>query len=152
MSKEALFNILNNQYYLEDLSILDLFSGTGNISYEFASRGAQNITAVDGNIGCVRFITKTAKELNYEISVIKSDVFQFLKKHIGQYDIVFADPPYDFDLEKFTSIVDLVFGQHLLSDKGVLIVEHSEQTDLSGHQRFTRSRKYGGNLFSFFEN
>ncbi|WP_350287011.1 RsmD family RNA methyltransferase [uncultured Croceitalea sp.] len=152
MAKEALFNILNNQYYFEDLSILDLFSGTGNISYEFASRGAHNITSVDGNIGCVRFIAKTAKELEYQISVIKSDVFQFLKKHLEQYDVIFADPPYDFNLEKFTSIADLIFEQQLLTDDGVLIIEHSEQTDLSGHQRFTESRKYGGNLFSFFEN
>ena len=152
MAKEALFNILNNQYYFEDLSILDLFSGTGIISYEFASRGVQNITAVDGNIGCVRFITKTAKELDCEISVVKSDVFQFLKKHLDQYDVIFADPPYDFDLEKFTAIADLVFEQQLLSDEGVLIVEHSEQTDLSGHYKFLESRKYGGNLFSFFEN
>ena len=78
MAKEALFNILNNQYYFDDISVLDLFSGTGNISYEFASRGTEDITAVDDNYGCIKFINSTAENFDMPIKTIKSDVFKFL--------------------------------------------------------------------------
>ena len=80
MAKEALFNILNFQIDFENTVLLDLFSGTGNISYEFLSRGTTNITAVDQHFGCVKFINKTAKELDAEITTVKSDVFKYLKK------------------------------------------------------------------------
>ena len=84
MAKEALFNILNNQYYFDDISVLDLFSGTGSISYEFASRGTKMITAVDEDFGCIKFINKTAEEFEMDIRTIKSDVFKFLEKSSGQ--------------------------------------------------------------------
>ena len=80
MAKEALFNILNNRIYFDELSVLDLFSGTGSISFEFASRGTENITAVDQDYGCVKFINKTTEEFNMPINVIKSDVFKYLEK------------------------------------------------------------------------
>ena len=95
MSKESLFNILNNHFNFNGLKVLDLFSGTGNISYEFASRGAGPITSVDGDMGCVNFIKKTATELDLDISAIKSDVFSFLERNKTTYDIIFADPPYN---------------------------------------------------------
>lgn len=152
MAKEALFNILNNTYYFDDISVLDLFAGTGNISYEFASRGTEQITAVDGHYGCVKFIMQTADEFNMNISAIKSDVYKFLETHKQQYTLVFADPPYDFTDEQFTEIPELVFKNQLLETEGLLIVEHSKHTDLSHLEHFSHAKHYGGSVFSFFEN
>ncbi len=152
MAKEALFNILNNQYYFEDISVLDLFSGTGNISYEFASRGTEQITAVDDHYGCIKFINETAEAFGMSISTIKSDVFTFLEKSKQQHTIIFADPPYDFELDTFSKIPELVFKNQLLEEDGLLIVEHSKHTDLSALEHYTHSKSYGGNRFSFFKN
>lgn len=151
MAKEALFNILNNQYYFAEITVLDLFSGTGNISFEFASRGTESITSVDSDFGCIKFISKTAEELNAPIESIKSDVYKYLEKTNKQFDIIFADPPYDFSQENFLKIVNLVFDNNLLSDVGTLIIEHSKHTSLEDHPKFGYSKKYGGNMFSFFE-
>lgn len=150
MAKEALFNILNNTYYFEDITLIDLFAGTGNISYEFGSRGTENIIAVDANHGCIKFIDKTSKELDLDISTIKSDVFSFLEKSGSTADVIFADPPYDLSIEDFTKIPELVFKNNMLTEQGVLIIEHSKHTDLTGLKHFTNLRKYGGSVFSFF--
>lgn len=151
MAKEALFNILNNHYNFSELSVLDLFAGTGNIAYEFASRGADRITAVDADFGCVKFIDQTAKAFDFGIQAIKSDVFKFLEKSGFKADIIFADPFYDMSLENFEKIPELVFERHLLLEHGMLVIEHSKHTDLGHVPHFSRSRKYGGSVFSFFE-
>ncbi|MUU77368.1 16S rRNA (guanine(966)-N(2))-methyltransferase RsmD [Winogradskyella endarachnes] len=151
MAKEALFNIINNHYYFDDISVLDLFSGTGNISYEFASRGTEQITSVDANFGCIKFINETAEAFDMNITTIKSDVFKFLEKLKQKHTIIFADPPYDFELDTFSKIPELVFKNELLEDTGLLIVEHSKHTDLSHLEHFSYSKSYGGNMFSFFE-
>jgi 16S rRNA (guanine(966)-N(2))-methyltransferase RsmD len=151
MAKEALFNILNNQYYFDDISVLDLFSGSGNISYEFASRGTEQITAVDANYGCIKFINETAEAFEMAISTVKSDVFKFLEKSKQKHSIIFADPPYDFEVEAFAKIPDLVFKNQLLEDEGILVVEHSKHTDLSHLEHYSYFKSYGGNMFSFFE-
>ena len=151
MAKEALFNILNNRYYFDQLSVLDIFSGIGSIGFEFASRGAEQITCVDLNQGCIRFLEKTDKELDLGIQIIKSDAYSFLEKTNSKFDVIFADPPYDFDQERFQNIVDLVFDRNLLNEDGLLIIEHSKKTDLSQNSTFTQSKKYGSNVFSFFE-
>ncbi len=151
MAKEALFNILNNTYHFEEVSVLDLFAGTGNISYEFASRGANNVISVEMGYRCVKFIYDTAKELGLGINPIKSDVFKFLSKTSLKFDIVFADPPYDLPLETFAEIPTLVFKNELLTENGMLIVEHSKQMDLSKLDHFTHHRKYGSSGFSFFQ-
>ena len=151
MAKESLFNILNNLYYFDDISVLDLFSGSGNISYEFASRGTERITSVDANFGCIKFINETAEDFEMSIQTIKSDVFKFLEKATSKSTIIFADPPYDYPVEKFAKIPELVFQNTLLEDDGVLIVEHSKHTDLSQLAHYTHSKSYGGNMFSFFE-
>lgn len=150
-AKESLFNILNNHYYFDEISVLDLFSGTGNISYEFASRGSNAITAVDANAGCIQFIQKTNKELELGISCFKSDVYKFLEKTTLTTDIIFADPPYDFTKEQFAKIAELVFERDLLSEEGYLIIEHSKHTDLSDVPYFSYLKRYGGSVFSFFE-
>lgn len=152
MAKESLFNILNNDYYLHEISVLDLFSGIGSISFEFASRGTTQITAVDENSGCIQFLEKINKELDLNLQIIKSDVYSFLEKTSQKYDVIFADPPYDFESEKFQKIVDLIFERNLLAENGTLIIEHSKQTDLSQNENFIRLKKYGSNRFSFFEN
>lgn len=151
MSKEALFNILNNQFDFSELKILDLFSGTGNISYEFSSRGSKPITSVDANFGCVQFIRRTAAEFDMDIHPIKSDVFSFLEKAKGSFDIIFADPPYDLPQKDFEKISLLVFQNELLSEDGLMIIEHSKHTKLDHLSHFSYQKNYGGSVFSFFE-
>lgn len=151
LSKEALFNILNHQFSFRELRVLDLFAGTGNISYEFASRGAEPITSVDADFGCVNFIKKTAKEFDMDITAIKSDVFKFLERNKMKYDIIFADPPYDLTQEQFDKVQQLVFENDVLEEDGLLIIEHSTQTKMEHLEHFSNSRKYGGSIFSFFE-
>jgi len=152
MAKEALFNILNNSYYFEELSVLDLFAGSGNIGYEFASRGSKNVVAVDMDHRCVKFIQTTAKDLDFDIKTIKSDVFKYLAGASGGYDIVFADPPYNLSETAFAKIPELVFKQQLLLEEGLLVIEHSKHLSLSHLAHFTIQRRYGGSVFSFFEN
>ena len=151
MAKEALFNILNNQYYFHEVSVLDLFAGTGSISYEFASRGTEHIVCVDQDYGCVKFINETAEAFEMAIQIIKSDVYKFLEKSSLQSTIIFSDPPYAFTLEQFYKITELVFQNKLLEDDGLLIIEHSKHTDLSNLEHFSYSKNYGGSVFSFFE-
>ena len=151
MAKESLFNIINNNFYFENLTVIDLFSGTGNISFEFASRGAQNVYSIDQHFGCVKYVTSTAKELDLEINTYKSDVYKFIEKTPLKADIIFADPPYDFETEQFLKIANIVFDREILNKDGLLVIEHSKHTDLSTHANFSYSKKYGGNMFSFFE-
>lgn len=151
MAKESLFNILNNHFNFSELRILDLFSGTGNISYEFASRGAKPITSVDADFGCINFIKKISTELDFDITTIKSDVFKFLERSNSSYDIIFADPPYHLSQEQFESIITLIFENELLEEDGMLIIEHSKDMKLEHMMHFSFSKHYGGTTFSFFE-
>lgn len=151
MAKESLFNILNNLIYFDDITVLDLFAGTGNISYEFASRGTEQITCVDQDFNCIKFINKTADFFKMSIQTIKSDVFKFLEKTTLSSDIIFADPPYKFSDEQFFKIPELVFQNKLLTPDGLLIIEHSKHTELSTLNYFSYSKSYGGSVFSFFE-
>lgn len=149
-AKEALFNILNNHYHFTALKVIDLFSGTGNISFEFASRGAVEIIAVDGHFECVKFINKISDELDFPIRTVKSDVFKYLQATGETANIIFADPPYDFDQTALQVIVDTVFSRNLLLEGGSLIIEHSKRMDLSELDHFSEARKYGNSVFSFF--
>lgn len=151
MSKEALFNVLNNYFNFSGLKVLDLFAGTGNISYEFASRGSENITCVDGDFGCVKFIKQTADEFDFNIAGIKSDVFKFLEKNKSSYDIIFADPPYNLDQKTFEKLVELIFANELLQEDGMMVIEHSKYTKLDHMINFSFKKSYGGSIFSFFE-
>jgi 16S rRNA (guanine(966)-N(2))-methyltransferase RsmD len=151
MSKEALFNVLNNHFSFEGLKVLDLFAGTGNISFEFASRGSTPITSVDADFGCVKFIKQIASEYDFNIAATKSDVFSFLEKNKTSYDIIFADPPYALDQKTFEKIIDLVFQKELLNNEGIMIIEHSKYTKLDHMMHFSFKKSYGGSIFSFFE-
>ena len=151
VAKESLFNIIENDYNIDSIKVLDLFGGTGSISYEFASRGCNDITCVELNYKHYSFISKTTFELgiNKEIQVTKANVFRYLEKCPHQFDFIFADPPYD--LKGIETIPELVFSNNLLLPNGTLIVEHSENTNLSHLPFFTRTKKYGSVNFSFFE-
>lgn len=151
MSKEALFNVLNNHFNFSGLKVLDLFAGTGNISFEFGSRGSESITSVDADFGCIKFIKQTATEFDFNIAAIKSDVFKFLEKHGSVYDIIFADPPYGLDQQAFEKIVALVFERELLSEEGMMVIEHSKYTKMDQLEHFSFQKSYGGSFFSFFE-
>lgn len=150
-AKEALFNILRVRLNFSDISVLDLFAGTGNISFEFASRGVENITSVDAHFGCVKYIRQITEELSFPITPIKSDVQKYLDASNGKFDVIFADPPYDFEIEQLENIVKTVFEKQLLSEDGMLIIEHFKMTDISALENFSEARKYGSCAFSFFE-
>lgn len=151
MAKEALFNILNNRFYFAEVTVLDLFSGTGNISYEFASRGVSRTISVDSNSGCTQFIEKTSNLLDLAIKVVQNDVFKYLEETEDTVNIIFADPPYDMALADFENIPALVFTNQLLLEDGLLIIEHSKHMKLSHVPHFSHERKYGNSVFSFFE-
>lgn len=150
-AKEALFNILQNQYFLGDLKVLDLFAGTGNISFEFASRGTEDLIAVDAHAGCTAFIRTTAESLDLPIVTVKSDVFSFLGRSNEVFDLIFADPPYDFEEEELLELINLCTSPDRLKPEGVFVLEHTKEKDFSGHPNLRESRKYGGSVFSFFE-
>tara|TARA_Y100000589_G_scaffold291166_1_gene294405 strand:- start:7037 stop:7570 length:534 start_codon:yes stop_codon:yes gene_type:complete len=150
-AKEALFNILSNQVDFSTSSVLDLFSGTGNMLYEFLSRDVKNAVAIDKNYGCTGFIKQTVKELGEEekTTILLGDVFSKLPKLKQSFDIIFADPPYD--LKNIAQIPELVFEHHLLNEDGIMIIEHGKQTDLSHLTHFKEMRNYGNVNFSIFQ-
>ena len=148
-AKEALFNILRSRIDFDDIKVLDLFSGTGNLSYEFASRGVHSILAIDNNFGCTRFISKTAKQLNADgLKVYKSDVFKYLEKASDQYDVIIADPPYQ--MENKERIAELIFERDLLKENGIFILEHPDQDDFSELPHFDTHKSYSSVNFSLF--
>ncbi|MBZ9779207.1 RsmD family RNA methyltransferase [Psychroflexus sp. CAK8W] len=151
MAKEGLFNILNNRLHFRDLEVIDLFAGIGSISFEFISRGTQRITAVDSNYDCIKFLTKTSEELDLNLNIIKSDVFDFLEKTPQKADLIFADPPYGIPLEEFERIENTIRERKLLNEDGLLIIEHSKHTKLEHIDTFSEQRRYGNSVFSFFK-
>lgn len=129
--------------------MLDLFAGTGNMSYEFMSRGCKKVVAVELNRRCVDFIQQTSSKLKLEqLFIIRADVFRFLESGRARFDIIFADPPYDMD--DISKIPELVFKKQLLKPDGCLILEHSKRDDFNEYPNFWQSRRYGNVNFSFF--
>jgi 16S rRNA (guanine966-N2)-methyltransferase len=149
-AREALFNILANHFDFEDIRVLDLFSGTGSISFEFASRGCSEIDLVDSNHRSVQFIGKIAEELGMKgIHAVRMDVFRFVPVCKKQYHVVFADPPYD--LKNLQDIPELVLGHRLLLPGGWLVVEHGKEYNFLKTPQFFDERNYGSVHFSFFK-
>jgi 16S rRNA (guanine(966)-N(2))-methyltransferase RsmD len=149
LAKEALFNILTNRFDFEKIRVLDLFSGTGSISIEFASRGVPEIVSVDSDFGCCKYL-KTMVE-QYQLQAIhptKANVFKFLTQHTEPFDLIFADPPYD--LPQLPQIPSKIIEQHLLKPEGCLILEHPSMKRLDNDPNFKERRKYGSSSFSFF--
>ncbi len=147
-SKEGLFNILQNSIDFKRIKVIDLFSGTGSISYEFASRGSKNISALDINKQCVKFIQKTSDTLDMKITVNQLECFRFLEKNSMSFDLIFADPPYKFDIGNYRKIISLC--EKRLTKKGFLVIEHFKKINLSEIEGFSYKRVYGNNVFSFF--
>ncbi|MGH2622358.1 MAG: RsmD family RNA methyltransferase [Sphingobacterium sp.] len=149
LAKEALFNILNNKIDIEDMNCLDLFAGTGNISFELASRGAKLIDSIDIHGKCIFYIEQSANKMNFsQIKARKADVFKFIKSAKSSYDLIFADPPYDID--QLPQLAKLIFETNLLTPGGLLIVEHPSNRKLMDHPYFVETRKYGNSSFSFY--
>lgn len=141
--------MLNNRIDYEEVSVLDLCCGTGNITLEFASRGAKHITSVDSHAACLKFISDTARELKFSnIKTWKVDLFKFIDKTDQQFDVIFADPPYEATW--IEQISEKVFEKKLLRNGGLLVVEHGSKTDLSAQPHFTEVRNYGNVNFSIF--
>lgn len=149
-AKEGLFNTLLNQYDPANISVLDLFSGTGSITYEFASHGCAEIVAVEMNTLHFNFIKTTVKKLELPgIHVIKHNVFDFLNICTKQFDIIFADPPYD--IANFQNIPDKILSHPILKPGGIIILEHPASFNFTNHPSFIKEKKYGNVHFTFFE-
>jgi 16S rRNA (guanine966-N2)-methyltransferase len=149
IAKEGLFNIINNYFDYENISVLDIFSGTGSISFEFASRGCKKIHLVEMDFEHFNFINKVRHELELDqITPIRHNAFKFLKNCKINFDIIFADPPYD--MKGIELIPELVFSRNLLNPNGWLIVEHSKRVNLSKLNNYTETRNYGNVHFSIF--
>ena len=149
-AKENLFNVLQNLVDFEECDVLDLFAGTGSISYEFASRGVRSVTSVEINAVHHAFIRRTAQELGVRnLYAVKANAFLYLKSCTKQFDLIFSDAPYD--LERSEEIVPLVLEGDLLREGGIFIFEHSKEKNFSEHPRFWQLRSYGSVQFSFFK-
>ena len=150
MAKEALFNIFRNLFDFEGKTVLDLFSGTGAISFEFVSRGCKQVLAVDQNRNCTAWIRKATKQFAIDnLLVQQADSFNFIARSMRSFDIIFADPPYD--MESLETLPDAVFNSAILKPEGWLVVEHSRRIDFSEHPHFFDHRKYGKVNFTFFQ-
>lgn len=149
-AKEGLFNVLNNEYEMEGLQVLDLFGGTGAISYEFASRGAARVYCVEMLPLHANFIKSQAAKFALDnLTVVRHNVFEFLEICREKFDIIFADPPYALD--DLASLPDKVFSKDILHPGAYFILEHPDEFDFSSHPRFVKEKKYGNVHFSFFE-
>ncbi|MDD4148822.1 MAG: 16S rRNA (guanine(966)-N(2))-methyltransferase RsmD [Bacteroidales bacterium] len=149
-AKEALFNIINNYFNFENIDVLDLFSGTGSISYEFCSREVKSLVAVESNYQNVAYIEKQFVDLEFDnAKVYKSDVFRYLNYCKQKFDLIFADPPYS--LENIEEVYHSVFKNKVLTEASLLIIEHSEKNNFSSLPFFVMEKKYGSVHFSFFD-
>lgn len=151
IAKEGLFNILQNMIDFEDIKSLDIFGGTGSISYELASRGAADLTIIERDKNMAAFIKKTAAEFGFSnIKLIQVEVFKFLKTCVDQYDFIFAGPPYA--LVEIDEIPNIIFEKNLVKPEGVFILEHTPRNNYEDHANFIKVKNYGTTLFSFFGN
>jgi 16S rRNA (guanine(966)-N(2))-methyltransferase RsmD len=150
-AKEGLFNVLENQININDTSILDLCSGTGNIALEFLSRGSTFITCVDIHTNCLKFVQRNAASMGAEkrIRTMKLDILTFLQRNKQEFDLVFADPPYDYS--NYETLIQLVMENKAVCKDGFFILEHSKQKDFSMQPNFQFFRNYGNVSFSFFK-
>ena len=150
-AKTGLFNMLDSRYTISKLAVLDLYSGTGSLSYEFFSRGATSVTSVDKDSGCIKFIRKIIEVLQAgkNIQPVTDDALHFLKMTNSVYDIIVADPP--FEITPAAELVALIFERKLLKKEGVFILEHESKKKLDALPYFREKRKYGNITFSFFD-
>ena len=145
-AKEALFNIINNKYYFEDKNVLDLFCGSGNISFEFASRGVKEVTAVDNNSNCIKFIENTSKKMNLNIHTINSDGLKFAQNCKQKFNFIFADPPYTYP--HYQELKKIIINNNLVKKDGLLILEHDKEIVFEDDN--INMKKYGNYHFCIF--
>lgn len=149
IAKEGLFNIIHNNLEIESLIVLDLFGGTGCISYELASRGAGDITIVEKDNQMYDFIKKTSQDLKFtNFKVIKADVFKFIDSAANQYDFIFAGPPYA--LATIDDLPKKIIENKLLKPGGWFVLEHTPRNDYKKFDRYKTERNYGTTIFSIF--
>ena len=150
IAKEGLFNILQNNLEFDGMKTLDLFGGTGCISYELASRGASDLTIVEKDEKMAAFIKKTAADLKLQnVKVMKSDVFRFIETVGEKYDFIFAGPPYA--LTTIDDLPTIIFEKGLLKEGGWFVLEHTPRNDYKTFQNYLREKNYGTTIFSVFE-
>lgn len=149
-AKEGLFNILENTIDLEELEVLDLFSGLGSISFEFISRGVPKLTSVDNNFQSCKYIRHSSKEhdLSDTHTIVQMDALKYIQKVKGDFNFIFADPPYDFG--KYDQLIDLIKNHEILRTDGTLVIEHGKKTSLTNIQGFQKTKPFGHVYFSFF--
>ena len=151
VAKEGLFNIIENNISIEGIKTLDIFGGTGSISYELASRGAADLTIVEKDPKMAEFIKSKIDEFKMEnCKVVKSDVFRFLENCSEKYDFVFAGPPYA--LKNIDDLPQIIREKKLLAEGGWFILEHTPANNYEHEQLFKTSRNYGTTVFSIFVN
>ncbi len=149
-AREALFNILDNEYEFEDLKVLDLFGGTGAVSFEFGSRGVGRVWCVEMARENASFIKREAQRLGlYNVTMVRDNVFDFLNVCHEKFDIIFADPPYA--LEGLETIPDKVFERDILHPDCYFVLEHGGEHNFKEHPRFFKEREYGRVHFTFFK-
>lgn len=150
LAREGLFNTLNNLIDLEDCTALELFAGTGSVSYELASRGAAQITVVEQDMASVNFIKKVAADFKItdKLKVVKGDAFKVLQSTAGPFDFIFADPPYA--LAAMDALPQLILEKVLLTPEGIFVLEHDYRHAYEAHPHFLRAKKYGDTIFTFF--
>ena len=149
-AKEGLFNLLNNRIDFEGIDVLDLFAGTGGIGVEFVSRDCNSVISIEQNERHCAFIRKVCAELKIDnLSLMKTDVFKFINICHTQFDMIFADPPYELD--KLAEIPNLIFAQNMLKPDGLFVLEHSSKNSFELHPNFSDHRIYGSVNFTFFE-
>lgn len=151
IAKEGLFNILQNRMDLDGIRTLDLFGGTGAISYELASRGAEDLTIVEKDTAMHAFIKKNLDMLGVEnYKLLKMDVFSFLSTASGEYDFIFAGPPYA--LGSIDELPKIIVAKKLIAKQGYFVLEHTPRNNYEQFEGFSFVRNYGTTLFSFFVN
>ena len=149
IAKEALFNILQNNLDFEELKTLDLFGGTGHISYELASRGVNDLTIVEKDNQMAAFLKKTATELGFEnFKVVRSDVFRFIESCHEKFDFIFAGPPYA--LGTIDELPKIIVDKGLITKGGYFVLEHTPRNAYEKLLGFDFQRNYGTTVFSFF--
>jgi len=150
IAKEGLFNILQNRIQIDGARTLDLFGGTGCISYELASRGAENLTIVEKDSQMLQFIKQNVEMLKIDnVQVINMDVFQFLNTCNQQYEVIFAGPPYA--LNTIDDLPKIIVERKLISSTGYFILEHTPRNNYKNFTGYSFERNYGSTIFSFFE-
>lgn len=149
IAKEGLFNVLQHKLDFEELKTLDLFGGTGSISYELASRGVPDLTIVEKDAAMFEFIKKTSATLHIEnMKIIKMDVFKFIESCTDKFDFIFAGPPYA--LKNIDDLPRLIFEKHLLKPGGWFVLEHTPRNDYKSFLFYKSERNYGTTVFTTF--